>query len=416
MGGGCIELEAYGTLDPNLTGNPQFSYFKSVYRRHTNFSIESIEQNWNVSLNLGKKVSCTLSKTGDLIKNVYIETKGAIHDNRVHNPGPSLIKKANIEIGGNIIDEFSGRYISHYLSLKSGGGLTSQHIKPRKMISNGIGTSHLGGFKNETRIFFIDLPFWFTKHSSLALPIVALQNSNVTINVHVAAKENGASWNKSAYDSIDYGKLYCDYIFLDVDEKKRFVQTEHEYLIEQVDEQISKVKASNNNTTYNNNVKINFNHPVKELMILFTGTAVDNESTIASADIFSTLDGYLNPFESTIKLQLNGQDRFSERCLQYFSVKQVADYYGGMGYDSGDSSYFNDGICLYSFALEPDKPQPSGTCNFSKIDDARLITKLMKTVSVTSTTPSDFNMYIYARNYNILRIHGGRGGLAYGKY
>ena len=118
MGGGLMQLVAYGAQDIYLTGNPQITFFKVVYRRHTNFSMESIEQTFNGSTGFGKKVSCTISRNGDLVHKVYLEVtltalaqvgNGAL--SWITNLGHALIDEVEVEIGGQRIDQHSGHFL-----------------------------------------------------------------------------------------------------------------------------------------------------------------------------------------------------------------------------------------------------------------------------------------------------------------
>jgi hypothetical protein len=175
-------------------------------------------------------------------------------------------------------------------------------------------------------------------------------------------------------------KLWADYIYLDTDERRRFAQVSHEYLIEQVQYQSHATSTS---------FDLNFNHPVKEL--IWTG----GTGTPAAQSGPSTPLAFTTPVTNWL-LKLNGHDRFAKRNTKYFTRQQVHDYHSGHG-----SINVVDAIAVYSFALKPEEHQPSGTCNFSRIDNAQLV--------VDNTTAVN----IYAVNYNVLRIMSGMGGLAY---
>jgi hypothetical protein len=209
--------------------------------------------------------------------------------------------------------------------------------------------------------------------------------------------------------------LWCTYVYLDTDERRRFAQVSHEYLIEQI--QYTTVP-------YSQNVELNFNHPVKELIWMFN---VNENPTFASGKNYN---GWSQT--DTIGLQLNGQDRFAPRHPNYFSDWQVNQYHTGYGkilLDDNDYTYsggsglgesadnptrrgincYRGDVYVYSFALKPEEHQPSGTCNFSRIDSATLQLPNVAT-TILAAAPA---LTVFAKNYNILRIMSGMGGLAY---
>jgi hypothetical protein len=459
MGGGLLQLVAYGAQDVYLTGNPQITFFKVVYRRHTNFAIEAIQQTFNGTAGYGQTVNCQISRNGDLINRVYLQvslpkttgtrtlTTGTRYVNYV---GLRLIKSVLIEIGGQQIDKHYSDwlYIWNELSLPRG---------KRYGYDTMVGADKDFTTFNDTTLY-IPLEFWFCRNVGLALPLIALQYHEVKIKIDFDTKAN------CAFDLVDTDatadavatianvpditdmSLWVDYIFLDTDERRRFAQLSHEYLIEQL--QFTGTETLNNNA--NNRIKLNFNHPCKELVwvakpkfdkkaswynytntdhvdltkIALTevkpryGTGAANVSSNYITDFTTSnyMFGYnfatagtpsLNastPFADAI-LQLNGNDRFSVRDGAYFSYVQP--------YQHHTNIPSNPGISVYSFALKPEDHQPSGTLNMSRIDTATLMitTKDVSKYTTGSTTFDGIN--IYAVNYNVLRILSGMGGLAY---
>src|SRR6056300_1109919 len=472
MGGGLLQLVAYGAQDVYLTGNPQITFFKVVYRRHTNFSMESIEQTFNGTAALDRRVTCQISRNGDLIHRMYLQatvTDGAANANA----GLKMIKSVELEIGGQRIDKQYGdwMYIWNELSLPSG---------------KTTGYSTMVDAINGTTTLYVPLEFWFCRNPGLALPLIALQYHDVKINIDFrpigeclwAVKSLSASSAtqsvSSAYQqSLVAASLYVDYIFLDTDERRKMAQNPHEYLIEQIqftgDESVG---------SSSNKIKLNFNHPCKELVWVvqpdenvdycasleggetlyktlgaqpfnytdaidalpnaihafgsdesISGTNAvisggvfqlsdagdvssgvagqDQGSSLSDAGTFvlaeTALDMHCwgeNPVV-TAKLQLNGQDRFSEREGSYFDTVQPFQHH---------TRAPDTGINVYSFALRPEEHQPSGTCNFSRIDNAVLQLVLSSgTVSGVNTA----KVRVYAVNYNVLRVMSGMAGVAY---
>jgi len=373
-----MQLVAYGAQDIYLTGNPQITFFKVVYRRHTNFSMEAIEQTFNGSADFGKRVTCTVSRNGDLMHKVYLQvTVPACAAGYVPNLGQALIKFAEVEIGGQRIDKHYGDWMHIWNELSQEAGK-----KEGYGLMTGAGSA-TAGISAETDLY-IPLEFWFCRNPGLALPLIALQYHEVKINIEFSAL---SELTAATGLSLSAASLYVDYIYLDTDERRRFAQVSHEYLIEQVqftgDESVSSVS---------NKIKLNFNHPCKELVWV-----VQRDADGVEKFDYTDASG-LNPV-LIAKLQLNGHDRFSERMGRYFNLVQPYQHHTNVP---------KTGINVYSFGLKPEEHQPSGTCNMSRIDNATLQLTL-----TSETVATDAKVRVYATNYNVLRIMSGMGGLAY---
>ena len=401
-----MQLVAYGAQDIYLTGNPQITFFKVVYRRHTNFSMESILQTFSGTQDFNGEVVATISRNGDLVHRMYLEHSaswsGRAPDANAscvglcERYGDSLIKEAEIEIGGQRIDKHTSMWNRVYSDLTepNSTGARGQHVGSflKSINFGGAATkfqrmSGFGGVETGTTsikdTLFVPLPFWFCRNVGLSLPLIALQYHEVKITVeHLSIEDVG---------------LYVDYIYLDTDERRRFAQVSHEYLIEQLQYQSMNEK----------NQRLNFNHPVKEL-VWFTPSG-----TLGSADAVEPANIPSLSNNGTWSLKLNGHDRFKPRNGLYFTRQQVYDYHTGYGsiciepvaLGASDTGIGFDSIFVYSFALKPEEHQPSGTCNFSRIDSAILGCENFDETSDIVT--------IYAVNYNVLRIMSGMGGLAY---
>ena len=442
MGGGLLQLVAYGAQDVYLTGNPQITFFKVVYRRHTNFAMEAIQQTFSGIPDFGNTVYCQISRNGDLIHRTYLQVKvpaAPTSNSYVNYLGLRLLKSVSIEIGGQQIDKHYSDwlYIWNELSLPRG---------KRDAWNRMVGADN-DAIKDTT--LFIPLEFWFCRNIGLALPLIALQYHEVKIKIEFEDFKNccvstsdGISSTTTATKLSD-ANLWVDYIYLDTDERRKFAQLSHEYLIEQL--QFTGQETLSQSTR----VKLNFNHPCKELIWVakltptlpqhwynynanlsngnyslpinatafaepniditdstsnyYLGTS--NNSIVNSnlqAGIIDnilpyTTTSFVNPF-NTCLLQLNGNDRFNVRDGTYFNLVQP--------YQHHTNIPLNRGINVYSFALKPEEHQPSGTLNMSRIDTAVLD---VKTQGPTITG----NINIYAVNYNVLRILSGMGGLAY---
>lgn len=493
MGGGLMQLVAYGAQDIYLTGNPQITFFKVVYRRHTNFSMESIEQTFNGSADFGKKVTCTISRNGDLMFRTYLQvtlpeiTLDASSDKFrwLNWLGHVLIRYVELEIGGQRIDKHYGDWLHIWNELSQTPGHQEGYAN---MVGNvpALTQVYKGGDSTDSTAIpdvtlYIPLEFFFCRNPGLALPLIALQYHEVKINLEFRdARE--CYWAVGKYASqtpvLKAASLYVDYIYLDTDERRRFAQVSHEYLIEQL-----QFTGDETVVSTSNKIKLNFNHPCKELVWIvqpddntdltvtksvggpqwfnytdaldqtwYTGTPSDplgggmggpeaaqmfnpdalpftigsgaggldasgntgivgsvgaglvtssplwhNSCDGPSIPLFDT--GY-NPI-SHAKLQLNGHDRFSGRDGRYFNLVQPYQHHTNVP---------QTGINVYSFGLKPEEHQPSGTCNFSRIDNATLQLSLTK---AAVTGGRSCKVRVYATNYNVLRIMSGMGGLAY---
>ena len=526
MGGGLMQLVAYGAQDVYLTGQPQITFWKVTYRRHTNFAMESIENTFNGQADFGRRVQCTVSRNGDCAYKTYLQVtlpeigqSDASFARWLDYPGEQLINMVEVEIGGQRIDRQYGdwMHIWNQLTLTTEAergynkmvGQTTQLTyitdpdfaeidQPCSDLSPAAVCTPRKTLPETT--LYVPLQFWFCRNPGLALPLIALQYHEVKINVEFrpideclwAVNSTLSSGPKasSAYSkSLVAASLYVDYIFLDTDERRRMAQNPHEYLIEQLqftgDESIG---------SSSNKIKLNFNHPCKELVwvvqpdanvdfctsltsgsLLYKalgaqpfnytdaidalpnaihafagpGTAssgdfintdtglfvdggadfvsgtgwsstydsvigggagtepVDEGSSVSDAGAFVLAETALNMHcwgqnpVVTAKLQLNGQDRFSEREGTYFDLVQPYQHH---------TRNPDTGINVYSFALRPEEHQPSGTANFSRIDNANL--QLVVSFNAIGGNKTA-KVRVYATNYNVLRVMSGMAGVAY---
>ena len=551
MAGGLMQLVAYGAQDVFLTGTPEITFWKVSYRRHTNFAMESIEQTFQGQADFGRRVTCTISRNGDLCYRTYLQvTLPEINQQMKNNSGSftdgvyarwldfigeQLVAQVEVEIGGQRIDRQYGDWMhiwnqvtltkeqqrGYYKMIGNTTALTyitdPTFANISGPCSSASGPSQVCAPRNalpETTLY-IPLLFWFSKNPGLSLPLIALQYHEVKINLDIRPigeclwavgslySTSGTASVTSAYQqSLVAASLYVDYIFLDTDERRKMAQNPHEYLIEQLqftgDESVG---------SSSNKIKLNFNHPVKELIwvvqpdsnvdycssldasqILFRTLgaqpfnytdAIDalpnaihafggpsetagSNAFIASNGLFQMpgatdatsggvslnlnqewygINNYATSVEQpfapqqggsningsyvsdagtfvlsetaldmhcwgenpvvTAKLQLNGQDRFSEREGSYFDVVQPYQHH---------TRNPDTGINVYSFALRPEEHQPSGSCNFSRIDNA-VLQLVLSAGAVAGVATA--KVRVYAVNYNILRVMSGMAGVAY---
>jgi hypothetical protein len=377
-----MQLVAYGAQDIYLTGNPQMTFFKVVYKRHTNFAIESISQSLTGNVDFGKKFSCSISRNGDLLHEVFLEcditfpelknltaftqsgnyiqssvadTEGSYpniykrdfyreqKDKIGENFGFKLIDYIELEIGGQVIDKHYGEWMEIWTSLT----YTQDRINMlKKMIDYEDNIT--------SKKLTIPLQFWFCRNPGLALPLIALQYHEV--KMHFQMKPLPSYLSSSEASSCSFGaQLYCDYVFLDTDERRRFAQVSHEYLIEQV--QFSNnmklgsidLNAAYGSSSYtveiddkhlNDQVELRFNHPVKEIFWRVEQHRPDS--------VHTELCDYITCDDAII--QFNGVDRQEKRDGSYFTNVQRYQRHSG-----SDSENRVKGIHMYSFGLKPEE-------------------------------------------------------------
>ena len=263
MGGGLMQLIAYGAQDVYLTGNPTITFFKIVYKRHTNFAIEAIEQNVVGEENFGSEFSCNINFNGDLITKMYIKCNVSLTGSNgkfawVSKLGHSLLIDIEFLIGGSKIDKQYGDWLNIWYEL-------ARNVSHDRGYSKLIGDDpHMNTLSTEEKsaTLYIPLKFFFNKFDGLAIPLISLQNTNISFIFNIRNKNELIIKERSANvnASISNISLLCNYVFLDNEERQRFASSIHEYLIEQV--QFSgKENVNSNQETYT----LNFSHPCKSL-------------------------------------------------------------------------------------------------------------------------------------------------------
>ena len=417
MAGGLMQLVAYGAQDVYLTGNPKVTFFQAVYKRHTNFAMENIEQTVNGTAANSGRVSVTIARNGDLVGDMYIE----LQSNAVATITSSAVADAcwvaeravnNVElsIGGQRIDKHYQKWWRLYDNL--------YHDEAKKASYAKMTTAATG------KTVYLPLVFFFNRNPGLYLPLIALQYHEVRIDIDLAS-------DMETYVNKNVFKVWANYVYLDTEERRRFAQKGHEYLIEQVQHTGSDTVTS----AAPKQVRLSYNHPIKELVWCFSNTAArsslwnftsanqlgdivleSNARAVSESNCYVPItqgsgapllavgaagsdidftEETAGPL-STFKLVLNGQDRFKEQAGKYFNQVQAFNHHTGCPYP---------GVYSYSFALKPEEHQPTGTCNFSRIDNAQ--------VAVTMKATDATTMHMFATNYNVLRIQSGMGGLAF---
>lgn len=460
-----MQIVMIGEQDLYITGNPKITYFKIVYRRHTHFAIESIEQLYDDAPDINiSNYNILLSKSGDLVSQMYFQielpayTDSDIVNNNywIYGIGNAFISKISISLGGQTIDTQYGDWLNIWSELAYKGGYAS-HDGYDRMVGNILSNSsyykgQLAGLSMGVKqVLYVPLQFWFCRNPGLALPLIALQDSEVKISCSFRPFTQLYTNTQNADPTLPTeqkikARLFVDYIMLDNEERKRFTMVAHEYLIEQL-----QWNGGYNVTTdnYLRPIPLSFEHPIKEIIWAHITQAHNTESTAYSShgnswfNYGKTLNNggtgslssnsYNDDTFYTGFISLNGHAICTPRYAEYFRKVQNYQYHTNIPrtpvFSANDPStndptttgakwllnaYAAQYIYTYSFAISPEDHQPSGSCNFTRLDNAYLnLTYIDNNSTNYVARYGPFILNIYAINYNVLRIMGGKGGIAY---
>ena len=407
MGGGLIQLVAYGAQDVYLTGKPQRTFWKERFSRYSNFALESIEQDIRGAIGSNQEITFVLKRNGDLVSSINLEItfqrgSSAPGTTSPYYSSEQLIDSLEVYIGGQPVMNFGHEWFRMYWELFLEYG---QSVAYTNMVDWG---NEQEGY---IRTFQLPIPLWFNAFDlSNALPLIALQYHEVEIKIKLCNLNNIPGINPAYIPKI---RCFANYTFLDSPERIWFASNKHEYIIRQIQTNSFNVKIDGTQRDYNLN--LNFNHPCSSLVWCFTpGTSYHGRYTSEQgghdSEVLSVLD--------SATLYLNGVERFATRRGSYFSNEATWTGFSG--------TYTSSGVYVYPFGVKSDKSSPSGTCNFSRLDTATLRIRTKAAVVADTTVPGDVTesmttvdssilntVLVFAPNYNVLRIQSGMGGLAY---
>jgi len=479
MGYGSLALAVKSQHDNYLIGNPQFTYFKAVYKRHTNFSVDFQEVRFaqNTEDCWGKKIYLKVPKNGDLIHRAYlcvdIDVKASADNletvdisdwaNKTFGDGTTkgyapfaynLIEFIDLYIGDQLIDRHYGEWLHIWHELFED---SQKSLALAKMIQiNGSAT-------DEVKRLSIPLRFWFNNNVGVALPLISLQYTDVKFEIKFNKKSEveKLSNDQTGAQAINIKgvKLLIENIYLDEAERRAFTSGKHEYLITQVQTSVNnRIKNlsslwSSNDSKFNSlrhKVPLRFRYPVKELFwtiqdklgdgipIYDDGTgATGSSNTLTNTGCFKY--NYWNNYRigkdqiSFCNLVLNNKELMDELPGSFYRDVQQYQYHNGYGIEHIDLFQPSEGqplinyqdyskgsgIYSYSFALYPESNQPSGSLNFSKLENCSLKFGLQKgkkwTAKAVGANANNSNkvVTVYALNYNVLRVMSGLAGLVF---
>ena len=404
MGGGILQLVMTGEMDTKwLTGNPQISFFKQVYKKHTNFSIETKLVYFDSDLEFGRKTSITIPKKGDLISNIYLEIVLPPLINRpgqtvsyVNSIGNAIIEYVELEIGGEVIVKHTGEWLNIWNQLT----ITNEKKRSYQNMIGQYGFIDSNTNQNGGK-YIIPLNFWFCEDNSLAFPLVALQFHQIKINIKLR-ELNKLYLSSDGLPPLGNYKIgtdsyvYLDYIYLERIERTALVKREHDLLIKQL--QINEFSIPENQT--NVKLSLDFNHPITEILWVIQRDDIKNIGPETGNDWFNFSDSLELPFSDSLvdaKFIFNGTDRIEPLSSKYFRLLEPFKRH---------TSIPDNFVYCYSFALQPELNQPSGNCNFSRIESAEIMLTLKPNLP-------KLNLRFYGLNLNILTLSAGMAGLRY---
>jgi hypothetical protein len=360
MGGGLLQLVAYGAQDAYITGNPHITFWKVLYKRHTNFAMEAMRVNFTGAPMYGQRSVVVVNRNADLMFRTYLEVTlpdtrktatGAANDvlwtaGGRRRLGYLLIQQVEIEIGGQVMDRHYGEWMYLWESLSSP---YDQSVRLDQMLgANVAGTySTPAGCNGRPAVLYIPLQFWFCRNPGLALPLIALQYHEVRLNFIFRQATDlvqntydgtnlwsgGVAAAAQALPRFKDAAVYVDYIYLDTDERRRFAQQTHEYLIDQL-----QYGLQQSITSQTVRLDLTLNHPVKELVWVYQDARVLDCSLVAPVSSGGLGTNNTQPFQyadiaNRCRLQLNGQDRFDERYGDYFWKVQPYQHHSGGAFE-----------------------------------------------------------------------------------
>lgn len=400
-----------------LIGNPQITFFKSLYKQYSNFYITLIEQTINGKTDFNRTINCTINKSGDLLKNIYLEitlpdiekpNKSSWYG-YTNNIGCNIINSITLKINDQVIDKIYGESIDIYNNIINNDisdmvlEFNSEHS-----IRN-IGNS----IDYNKRHIYIKLPFWFSKNSGSALPLIALNNSDINLdiefrNLNEVIKIDNYNYinDISTKTNSDFDcKIFTECIYLDKKEKMFFAKNSHSYLIEQL-----QYNGEDTLTKYdvNKTIYLNFKNPVKELYWIIS---VDNNNIDTNLENdynnFTKYTSYYSDYKDTFEnltIKLNSMTLLEEKSADYYRIVQSQLYHNHIR---------NKYIYSYSFSLNPNEYQPSGAMNFSDLNNALFLFKFKENTTNEAGCATNGIIKIYATSYNILSIKSGQASLMY---
>ena len=420
MSSGRLQLASIGIQDQFLTGDPEITYFKQVYKQHTNFALQILENTFQETVGWDQELNTIIARKGDLIRNLYLKIQLPVLNSSdygyTNSIGNALIDYVDLKIGGQLIQRLTGESIEiHdqlYISESQQRGLNE--LIGATSTLNGLGLADTAN--NFPRTCVVPLPFYFSDSPSLSIPLSSITKQEVEISIklrpitEITTNINTGTPILLNPTSPINSTLLVEYVFLDQDEIDFFNSLQNNYLITQI--QVAKTRTDVPDETPIQ-YRLNFSNPVKELnMVIQCSNIVGEASRIGGGgnDWFN----FSNPENTTgypkyhqlksLQLDFNGQTIIQPEIGEANFLFSLQNMLNHTRVPTNESNCF---IYTYSFALDPENHLPTGSINMSRINNQLLTLRLTKYSGGTRT------IHIYAKSYNVLRIQNGLAGLLF---
>ena len=412
MSSGRLQLASVGLQDFFLTENPDITYFQKVFKRHTNFTFQTLDNTFDNNMGFDTEVSCVIPIKGDLIRNIYLklelpklsESNAVVYTDSI---GNAIIEHADLIIGGQLIERITGEYIEIHNQYFTG----DSKFKSFEFITGTVDSSNVNDFPsaNTVQQFIFPLPFYFFRHEPLCIPICALQYQEVEVRIKLrpldqlyicpTSPEDAELANSAKLTNVT---LPVEYVYLTDGEVKYFQSRELEYVITQIQLSTATINSSTNTSKF----RLNFVNPVKEMFFAIQSSNVIEQNVISGNKLFD----YSNPDNSdnkhhlkSLNLNFNNQTIIDEKIADtnFMFALQPLLYHSRTPKNSSNRLFY-----AYSFSLYPENYSPTGQINMSRIQNKNLKLNL-------TDSDNERHIKIYAKSYNILRIKNNLAGLLF---
>lgn len=415
MSGGLIQLAAIGDQNKFLTCQPQITLFKMQYRRHVHFAMDTHPIEFSGSVNFGQRFTCTIPMKGDLLTHLVLNLNlpnlnpGAttLEDMEyfwVDSIGHLMIENVELEIGTQTIDQQTGMWMDNWTEFTQTEQKRYGFYDMIGKIGNGDTSTTEYPEYGRAMDLYVPLHFWFCRNPGSSLPLIAMQNTKVKIHItirplHECNVSKCGTKNRTSLAEPLQARMYADYVSLDSKERLKIARKPHLYLIDQVQTcGPFNINKSQRTITF----RLTLNHPVKELFWFYQRNDIclpNNQwfnygLTLESDDPSTEIDTIMSA-----QIKFNGKERTVTLPAKFFRLWQPYKHHTRIP---------NKPIYVYSFAQQPEDIQPSGSCNFSKINNAMLTINFRNCIRET-----DGMIHIFAVNHNVLYIKNGKATLMF---
>lgn len=395
------QLVSRGRQDDALTAELAPSFFGKTYVARAPFALEQVEQVWDGTVDWGQRLSCDISRRGDLVTGMMLEISMRKRGNGYY-PAEELIERAELWMGKTLVQALEGDYLRVHQELFHSSDQKSAYARMTDFVD--------GEADGTLKTFFLRLPWYFDGKPHLAVPLVAAQYHALNVVLHLSKEVRGV--DTAAPPEV---RLFVEYAFLATNERRKVAKVEHSFVIEQIQYQRTPIQIEEEPRQHK--VALAFNHPARWIALNFGNPIERARYTAGDAGETSEALGVL----ADLTLTLNGTDRFQRRSGAFLnSYTPYASF--------PHASQPRAGVYFYSFNHTPDRAADlyasDSTLNFSRVDAPVLhfTTKAANAATVdaithpamTLTTARRLDVLrVYACTLNVLSVKSGMFGLRY---